>query len=95
MRTLDDALNQFAYHPATSVTAPTFGALRMVATEVVEQTWHLVPYGPEKTLALRALQQWLMYSCLAVALTAPADHETPHVARVLPEPVPVDDGPAT
>jgi hypothetical protein len=84
VRTLTDAVDQFAYHPGTPEVAPTYAALRMVAIEVVEQTWDLVPDGPEKTLALRGLQQWLMYSNLAVALTVPADHETPHIARTLP-----------
>lgn len=84
MRNLNDALNQFAYHPATPETAPKFGQLRDEAQKFIEWTWPLIPDGPEKTLAYRALQQFQMYANLAIALTAPADLTNQSVARVLP-----------
>jgi hypothetical protein len=80
MRTLDEALNQFAFHPGTSETAPKHAAVRDLFKRTLELLW------PEKTLAIRALQQSLMLSNLAIALTAPADtSETRATARVLPE----------
>jgi hypothetical protein len=86
MRTLDDALNQFAYHPATEDTAPRHAALRDETIAFAQRTWELIPDGPEKTLAYRGLQQFLMQANLALALTAPADRgETRAVPRVLPE----------
>lgn len=87
MRTLPDAIDQLAFHPGTPAVAPVYARLRQSAIDLVQDTWTLIPDGPEKTLALRALQQWLMYSNLAVALTVPIDIDTPHIARVLPEPV--------
>lgn len=92
MRTLDEAVQQFAYHPATPETAVTYASLRDYVIELIDDTWDLIPDGPEKTLALRGLQQFLMHACLAVALTTPTDQVTAHVARVLPEPQEVDHG---
>ena len=85
MRSLEEAFDQFAYHPATADTAPRHAAIRDVFSEVVEVLWPLLPDGPEKTLTLRKLQEAQMYANLAVALTAPADRShTRSVARVLP-----------
>lgn len=84
MRTLDEAVNQFAYHPATPEVSATFAQLRKNTIECAEKSWDLIPDGPEKTLAMRGLQQFLMHANLAVALTTPADFDTPDVARVLP-----------
>lgn len=91
MRDLDAALAQFAYHPATAATAARHAALRDVLTDTVQDVWAIVPDGPEKTLAVRALQQVGHWGNLAIALQAPADlGPTRAVARVLPlaEPVP-------
>lgn len=86
MRRLDDAVDQFAYHPATPETAPRHSQLRDECIAFLRRTWDLIPDGPEKTLALRGLQQWLMHAQLAVALTAPADlSSTRAVPRVLPQ----------
>lgn len=90
MRTLNDAVDQLGYHPATPDVAPKYATLRQAAIDLASDTWDLIPDGPEKTLALRGLQQWLMYANLAVALTVPLDLDTAHVARVLPEPVDVE-----
>lgn len=87
MRTLDEALDQFAYHPATPDNARRHSAVRDLLSQVVESLWELVPDGPEKTLAIRKLQEAGMYANLAIALTGPADTTaTRSVARVLPEP---------
>lgn len=86
MRTLDDVLDQFAYHPATEDTAPRHSGIRDAFSEMAEVLWELVPDGPEKTLVFRKLQEAQMYANLAVALTAPADRGPMRsVARVLPE----------
>jgi hypothetical protein len=85
VRSLDEVANQFAYHPATLETAKTHDELRNVYIEHAQRIWELIPDGPEKTLAMRKLQESLMYANLAVALTAPVDHDTADVARVLPQ----------
>ena len=93
MRTLDEALDVFAYHPATSDTAMKHAAVREAYSDFVRHVWPVIPDGPEKTLALRKLQESLFYANTAIALTAPADtSETRSVARVLPD-QPKDDQP--
>ena len=86
MRSLEDVLDQFAYHPATPATAPVHDAFRREYAAFAQGLWDLVPSGPEKTIVFRKLQESLMYANLAVALTAPADlGPTSAVARVLPD----------
>lgn len=85
MRTLEDVLDQFAYHPATPETAPKHSAIRDSFAVFARELWDLVPAGPEKTLVFRELQKAQMFANLSVALTAPADlSDTRDVARVLP-----------
>jgi hypothetical protein len=91
MRTLEEALDQFVYHPATPDTAPRHAAVRELFASTVRQLWVVMPDGPEKTLALRKLQESAMYANLAIALTAPADTSpTRSVARVLPPELPCE-----
>lgn len=85
MRTELEAVEQFVYHPATPAAAATYAQLRGLVVGLTQDAWALIPDGPEKTLAFRALQQFLMYANLAVALTTPPDLTTAHIARVLPE----------
>lgn len=86
MRTLSDAQDQFAYHPATPETAPKHAAVRDLFRDLLPALWEAIPDGPEKTLAIRKLQEAQMYANLAIALTAPADTgETRSVARQLPD----------
>lgn len=87
MRTLEDAKAQFAYHPATPETAPKHAEIRDQTAIFVEKVWPVIPDGPEKTLALRALQEFQMYANLAIALTAPVDTKHQATARVLPSDV--------
>lgn len=85
MRSLEEAQDQFAYHPATPESAPKHAAVRDIFRDVLPQLWDAVPDGPEKTLAIRKLQESQMYCNLAIALTSPADTgETRSVARELP-----------
>lgn len=85
MRSLAEALDQFAYHPATPDTAPRHSAVRDETADFLTRMWDQIPDGPEKTLAIRKLQEFQMYANLAIALTAPVDTgATRSVARVLP-----------
>jgi hypothetical protein len=84
MRTLEDVLNQLAYHPATPDVSAKYARMREIAMEAARESWELIPDGPEKTTAMRGLQQFLINANLAIALSTPADLATPHVARVLP-----------
>lgn len=85
MRSLDEAQNQFAYHPATPETAPKHAAVRDLFGDTLVKLWEVVPDGPEKTLAVRKLQEAQMFANLAIALTSEADtSETRSVARELP-----------
>jgi hypothetical protein len=90
MRTLADVIEQFHYHPATpgpDGTAAKHAAVRQILADTAARLWVAVPDGPEKTLAIRKLQEAGMYANLAIALTAPlAQPGTEAVARVLPEP---------
>jgi hypothetical protein len=72
MRSLDDVLDQFSYHPATADTAPKHDAIRSAFLRFAAELWPLVPSGPEKTLVFRELQKAQMMANLSVALTAPA-----------------------
>lgn len=95
MRTLDEARNYFAYHPATKETAETFDYIREGFLTLVAQLWDALPDGPDKTVALRALHVAQMQAIAAVAVSqSPADWVTPHVARVLPYETASSDGSA-
>lgn len=85
MRTLDAVLDQLAFHPATNDTAPKHAAVREVVSDAAAKLWDLVPDGPEKTLAMRALQECMLWSNTAIALTVPADTAHAATARVLPD----------
>ena len=86
MRDLESVLDQLAYHPATPESAVKHDAVRTALMEAATILWPHVPDGPEKTLAMRALQQAGMYCNLAIALGAPlAEPGTSGTARVLPK----------
>jgi hypothetical protein len=85
MRTREEAVQQFVYHPATAQSALQHSKVRDHFVATVHILWGLIPDGPEKTLTMRKLQEAAMYANLAIALGAPADvSETRSVARVLP-----------
>jgi hypothetical protein len=85
MRSLEEAQDQFAYHPATPDTGPRHADVRDLFGAFLPHLWAKVPDVPEKTLAIRKLQEAQMYANLAIALTAPADTSpTRRTARVLP-----------
>lgn len=84
MRTLDDVLTLISYHPATPEVAAKYATMRELTATLAQEAWPLIPDGPEKTVAFRGLQDFLMHANAAIAQTTPADLVTPHVARVLP-----------
>ena len=85
MRTLNEALDQFAYHPATDVTAPKHAIVRDLFRELVMDLWDAIPDGPEKTLTIRKVQEAQMFANLAIALTSKADlSSTRSIAPQLP-----------
>lgn len=86
MRTLDEAVDRFAYHPATSATAEQHAALRDLFIDFLPKVWDLLPEGPDRTLVVRDLERALQMGNAAIAMQAPADmSKTRSVARVLPE----------
>jgi hypothetical protein len=89
LRTLEEVQEVLAYHPATPDVAPRFAAIRRLAYSLAEESWDLIPDGPEKTLAMRGIQNFMLHANAAIALTTPADLTTPEVARVFPG----EDGP--
>lgn len=84
MRTLEDVYETLAYHPATPDTAPVHDSLRNDTYDFAVSVWDRIPDGPEKTLAMRGLQDFLMHANCAVAMSVPIDKDTSAVARVLP-----------
>lgn len=93
MRTLDDALTEFAYHPATPETVKLHTAVRQAYLRFVAEVWDLIPDGPLKTLALRDLQSSQYRANAAVAMLAPAvAADAPLIVREIPAGTPT--GPA-
>lgn len=85
MRSLDDALAHFVYHPATPETAAKHAALRDLFVDLIPKVWDLLPDGPDKTVVIRAMEEALQKGNAAIAMTAAADTSaTRSVARVLP-----------
>lgn len=83
--TNDDLINRIAYHPATQDTAPKFDQLRQLFLDTAVRAISMVPAGREKSLMVTHIEEALMWGSKAIAMTAPIDHKTPHIARVLPE----------
>jgi len=71
LRTKEDITNQFGYHKATSETGPLHDSIRKDFITFAKNIYDVIPDGPEKTIVMRKLQEALMYTNLAVALTAP------------------------
>ena len=98
MRTLEEARDRFAYHPATpgpGGTAVRHAALRDLLDEVLVRAWELIPDGPDKTRAFHALHEFGTIGNLAIAPAATADTSASlSVARVLSEEIVVVDADA-
>lgn len=62
-----DVDHEFGFHPATPVTGAVHEAVRQITRAAAHRFVELVPEGPLKTLAIRQLQQAMMYANAAVA----------------------------
>lgn len=72
MRTAEEINNAFSFHPATDKTGPMHDDVRSSVRDLA-LTWHAtLPSCPETTLALRHLQQSMMFANAAIATHTPA-----------------------
>jgi hypothetical protein len=67
MRTKDEAIDHFEYHPPTEETLPKHQKVTAIFINVVDKIWDVVPDGPGKTLALRKLSEARMAFNSAIA----------------------------
>lgn len=58
----------FRFHKGTAQTIPLHSEVRLAVCEAAEQIGLLVPQGPERTLALRKLQEAMFYANAGIAL---------------------------
>ena len=65
--TRDTVINWFTYHPATPRTGPQHDHVRSSFRLVANDLWDLLPDGPDKTLALRKLQEAMMSANACIA----------------------------
>lgn len=82
-RTSEDIVNSLAYHPATADTAPQFDRVRS-AIIAVSVAWNEeLPECREKSLALTALQEAMMWANASIALQTPLARDD---QRATPQP---------
>ena len=77
----DDAiLNWFAFHPATAVTGPIHDAIRTDFRATAKALLEVLPAGPDRTVALRKLQEamWAANACVACNQTEDQPQRNPH-----------------
>ena len=85
MRTLDELLNALGFHPATPETAEKYDKIRKAFSTLAKEVSPLLPDGPDKTTAHRAIALASRECIASIAINqAPIDTVNPHVARVLP-----------
>lgn len=75
MMTDEDILRIFTYHPATEVTGPLHDQIRNLLHDTAAQLVQLVPDCPERVLAVRALQQAMMFANAGIAIHTPLPKE--------------------
>lgn len=70
----------FTYHPATPITGPIHDNIRATFRAAAHGLIDLLPEGPDKTLALRKLQEamWSANACVANAQTEDQPARNPH-----------------
>jgi len=66
----DEINRRLGFHPATDETIPKFESNRAFFIDLADWLDHNLPDGREKSLALTALQEALMWSNAAVACQA-------------------------
>lgn len=59
--------NWFEYHPATAVTGPLHDSVRADFRKLASDLYDQLPEGPDKTLALRKLQEAMWATNAAIA----------------------------
>jgi hypothetical protein len=72
----EDVDNRFALHPPTDRTGPKHNAVREQHRQLAHWILDNVPAGRQRSLALTALQESMMWANAAVACDTPAP-ETP------------------
>lgn len=63
--------NVFAFHPATPTTGPQHDRVREIVRETAHILVDIMPPSPEATLAVRKLQEAMMYANAAIACHSP------------------------
>lgn len=82
-----DVLNWFRYHPATEITGPQHDDVRLRFRELAGHLLDALPDGPDKTLALRKLQEAMMSAnaCIANNQTDDQPQRNPHSGTTDPD----------
>ena len=80
MQSDDDIRNWFHFHPATAVTGPKHDRVRSTFRATADHLLRELPAGPDRTLALRKLQEamWAANSAIACNQTEDAPQLNPH-----------------
>jgi len=63
----DDVVNWFRFHPATPITGPIHDAIRVGFRSLAIDLLKLLPSSPDRTLAMRKLQDAMMSANACVA----------------------------
>lgn len=70
--TAEDLANRFTYHAPTPEAIPKFGTLRAAAHDLASLVNELAPDGREKSLAITAIEEAVMWANAAIARDLPA-----------------------
>lgn len=67
-----DVENWFVYHPATDVTGPIHDSIRLEFRQLALNLYDMLPEGPDRTIALRKVQEamWAANAAIACAPVA-------------------------
>jgi hypothetical protein len=68
MLTPQDLEDRFTFHPATIKTGPVHDLVRSKHRDLAEWVYEMVPDSRERSLALTALQEAMMWANAAVAI---------------------------
>ena len=87
--TLEDVQNTFTYHPPTGTQTKRYEGLRIAAARVARAFMQDCPESAERTLAIRALQQAVMWANASIAINeVPATPEKTAPDPLAPQPLP-------
>jgi hypothetical protein len=82
MRTIQDLENIFSYHKPHGDQPERYERIRAYAKGLATEIFHLCPESPERTLALRKVQEACMFANASIAINEA--HRAPQVSA--PEP---------